>query len=68
MAPLRNEISNMTPKKKISRVALLLFVCGLALATAGCEATVGVGVSYGYPGPWHGAWGGPVYMGGPIYP
>jgi hypothetical protein len=68
MAHLTDGSPTMTIKKKISRVALVLLVSGLALLTAGCTATVGVGVSYGYPGPWYGPWGGGVYMGGPIYP
>jgi len=58
----------MMLKKKSLRIALLLLVSGLALAAAGCNATVGVGVSYGYPGRWYGPWGGGIYMGGPIYP
>jgi hypothetical protein len=49
------------------RVLALTVLIVLALVTLGCTATVGVGVSYGYPGRWGGGWGGPVYVGGPVW-
>jgi len=41
----------------------------LALVSAGCEAVVGVGVGYGYPGGWGGYTGVPVggWHGGPVW-
>jgi hypothetical protein len=43
---------------------------GLAALQVGCQATVGVGVGFTYPGPWgYPPYGGPVIYGGfPIYP
>jgi predicted small secreted protein len=52
----------------MKRLLLALALVGLALATMGCNATVGVGVGVAYPGPWYGPWGGGIYVGGPIYP
>ena len=40
----------------------------VALAMVGCNATVGVGIGVGYPGPFYGPWGGGIYGGFPIYP
>ena len=42
-------------------------LAGVAITTTGCTASVGVGVSYGYPGTWYGPIGYPGYIGGPWY-
>jgi hypothetical protein len=52
--------------KRLTRALLLVLIVVVALAASACEATVGVGVSTWYPGPWGGPWGGGVYVGGPV--
>ncbi len=47
----------------IQLTLLLLLLTGVAFTTTGCTTSVGVGVSYGYPGAWGGAWGRPATMG-----
>lgn len=54
-------------RRMIQLSLLLLLLTGVAFTTTGCTTSVGVGVSYGYPGAWGGPWRGPVYMGGPFY-
>ena len=51
-----------------TRLLGLALVLAFAVTMIGCNATVGVGVSVGYPGPYRGPWGGGVYVGGPIWP
>ena len=52
--------------RKYLRVLLLGGIIVIAMAASACEATIGVGVSTWYPGPWGGPWGGGVYVGGPV--
>ena len=52
-----------------ARLLALGFLLAMAFVHVGCQATVGVGVGFAYPGPWYGGpWHGGVYMGVPIYP
>ncbi len=51
-----------------TRLLGLVLVAAFALTMVGCNATVGVGIGVGYPGPYYGPWGGGVYVGGPIWP
>ena len=52
-----------------TRALALSFLLGLAALQLGCQATVGVGVGFAYPGPWgYGPYGGGTYGGYPIYP
>ena len=55
----------MMMRKRLFQMLLLVGLLGAALTHSACEATVGVGVSYGYPGAWGGPWGGPY--GGRVY-
>jgi predicted small secreted protein len=55
-------------RRRLVRFLALALVAAFALGTAGCNATVGVGVSVGYPGPYYGPWGGGVYGGYPLWP
>ena len=57
-------------KSRLSmRVAGLVLAVSLAVVSMGCEAVVGVGVGYGYPGGWGGYTGVPVggWHGGPVW-
>ena len=54
-------------RMRSTRLLGVLAILSLTALTAGCNATVGVGVSVYHPGPWHGPWGGGVYVGGPVY-
>ena len=56
--------------RTVSRLLALVLLVTLAAFSVGCDGTVGVGLSVGYPyGPYggYGPWGpGTVYIGGPV--
>lgn len=54
-------------RRRLCRILLLAGILAAGVASSACQTYVGVGVGYGYPGPWGGGpWIG-GYGGRPIY-